>query len=153
MVVWEEEGIIPTGNLNRAAKVWLTECPHHDQGAWRLVAKISRRRFNFEAAAIAATSLSSGAGALGASSHQEKPGSSPENVANLGLTAKQDREVDIKFSNAIREFGDRLSNEQRQRLRRILAYNEKMLASIRAFHVQNGDPPASVLKNFEDRSG
>lgn len=114
--------------------------------------KISRRRFNFEAAAIAATSLSSATGALGAGGDQDRPGSSPENATNLDLTAEQAREVDAKFSNVIKDFGDRLSNEQRQRLRRILVYNEKMLASIRAFRLGNGDPPASVLKYVEDKS-
>jgi hypothetical protein len=84
------------------------------------VAKISRRRFNSEAAAIAATFLTSATGALGAGGHQEKPSSSPENAANLDLTAEQAREVDIKFSNVIRDFRDRLSVEQRPRLRRIL---------------------------------
>jgi hypothetical protein len=116
------------------------------------VTKISRRRFNFEAAAIAATSLSSTTGALGAGGDQDKPGSNPENATNLDLTAEQVREVDTKLSNVVKDFGDRLSNEQRQRLRRILVYNEKMLASIRAFHVENGDPPASVPKYVEDES-
>ncbi|HXJ96428.1 MAG TPA: hypothetical protein VMT20_26620 [Terriglobia bacterium] len=108
--------------------------------------KISRRRFSFDAAAIAATSLSSATGALGACGGDQNKGSSPENAANLGLTAEQAREVDAKLSNVTRDFGDRLSDEQRQRLRRILVHNEKMLASIRAFHVDNGDPPASVLR-------
>jgi hypothetical protein len=112
--------------------------------------KISRRRFNFEAAALAATSLSSAAGALG-----EGLGTQVERAqeaTDLGLTAEQAREVDARFSNVIKHYGERLSDEQRQRIRRILVYNEKMLASICAFHVENGDPPASVPKNFDDRS-
>jgi hypothetical protein len=31
-------------------------------------------------------------------------------------------------------------------LRRILTYNERMLASVRSFPLENGDPPASVLR-------
>ena len=61
--------------------------------------------------------------------------------------------MDAKLANAIRQFGDRLSDEQRQRLRRILSYNEKMLASIRAFRLENSDPPATVLKYFKDGAG
>ena len=55
-------------------------------------------------------------------------------------------EVDAKLANIIRKHGNRLSDEQRKRLRRILSYNETMLASVRMFRLQNDDPPASVLK-------
>jgi hypothetical protein len=69
-----------------------------------------------------------------------------EDNAKLGITPEQAAEVDAKLANIIRKFGSRLSDEQRQHLRRILAYNERMLAGVRAFSVQNGDPPASVLR-------
>jgi hypothetical protein len=116
----------------------------------RLVTRVSRRRFNFEAAAIAAASFSPTSGLLGANpdSQAQPTEGNPQEAANLGLTAEQVRDADAKLANAIRDFGDRLSDEQRQRLRRILPYNEKMLASIRAFHLENGDPPASVLRYF-----
>jgi len=63
-----------------------------------------------------------------------------------GLTPSQEREVEARLANIVRKYGDRLSEDQRQHLRRILAYNEKLLASIRKFPLQNGDPPASILK-------
>jgi hypothetical protein len=69
-----------------------------------------------------------------------------EDNAKLGITPVQAAEVDAKLANIIRKFGSRLSYDQRQHLRRILAYNERMLAGVRAFAVQNGDPPASVLR-------
>lgn len=71
-------------------------------------------------------------------------------LPNASQTAsEQDREADAKLANIIRKFGARLSNDQRQYLRRILVYNENMLASVRAFPLQNDDAPASVLKiNF-----
>lgn len=119
-----------------------------------LTPKISRRRFASNAVAIAATSLSLAPSPLGSSySNEQQVGSRPPEEANLGLTAEQVREADARLANAIRDFGDRLSDEQRQRLRRILLYNEKMLVSIRSFHLENGDPPASVLKYVEDGSG
>jgi hypothetical protein len=83
---------------------------------------------------------------------EQEAGTKPQEAAESGLTPEQVREVEARLESAIRDFGDRLSNEQRQRLHRILVYNEKMLASVRAFHVENGNPPASVLKNFDDRS-
>ena len=120
----------------------------------RLVTKISRRRFNFEAAAVAATSFSPAARLLDANAEaQVQPTESKlQGEGSLGLTADEVRDADAKLANAIRDFGGRLSDEQRKRLRRILLYNEKMLASIRVFHLENGDPPASVLKYFEDSS-
>jgi hypothetical protein len=116
--------------------------------------KISRRRFARNAVAIAATSLSPAPSPLRSSySNEQQAESRPPEKANLGLTAEQAGEADARFANAMRDFGDRLSDEQRQRLRRILLYNEKMLVSIRSFHLENGDPPASVLRYFEDGSG
>jgi hypothetical protein len=50
------------------------------------------------------------------------------------------------LANIIRKYGDRLSEEQRKHLGKILAYNEAMLAPVRAFALQNGDPSATVLK-------
>jgi hypothetical protein len=61
------------------------------------------------------------------------------------LSPEQTEEVDAKLANIVRKYGSRLSEEQRGHLRRILSYNEKMLASIRVFPLQNGDPPAGVL--------
>lgn len=63
-----------------------------------------------------------------------------------GLSAEQSEEVEAKLANIVRKYGDRLTQEQRQHLRRILIYNQRMLASVRAFSVQNGDSPASVLR-------
>ncbi len=65
---------------------------------------------------------------------------------DAGLTPQQTADVDAKLANIVRQYGNRLTGEQREHLRRILTYNEKMLASIRAFPLENGDPPASVLK-------
>jgi hypothetical protein len=84
---------------------------------------------------------------------EQPPASVPEGTANLGLSPEQLREAEARLASAIRDFGERLSDDQRGRLRRILLYNEKMLGSIRGFQLGNGDPPASVLKNFESGGG
>jgi hypothetical protein len=67
-----------------------------------------------------------------------------ESLAEAAPEPTQD--VEAKLANIIRKYGSRLSGAQREHLRRILIYNEKMLASVRAFSLQNGDPPASVLR-------
>ena len=118
-------------------------------------ARISRREFGLDAAigAAAAAALSLSPPSLLAArrdpdnispaiptGEQETAGAKPT------LTPEQSREVDAKLANITRKYGERLSEEQRKHLRRILAYNETMLAPIRAFALQNGDPPVTVLK-------
>ena len=63
-----------------------------------------------------------------------------------GLTPEQTADVDARLANILRKYGDRFDEDQKKRLRRILAQNERLLAPVRAFVVQNGDPPASVLR-------
>jgi len=60
--------------------------------------------------------------------------------------------VDAKLANIIRKYGERFSEEQGKHLRRILAYNETLLAPIRAFALQNGDPPVTVLKLSSEKN-
>jgi hypothetical protein len=116
-------------------------------------ARISRREFGFDAA-VAATA----AAALGVSpssllsarrdsdniSSTIAPGE--QETAAVKLSPEQSRDVDAKLANIIRKYGERLSEEQRKHLRKILAYNETMLAPVRTFALQNGDPPVTVLK-------
>jgi hypothetical protein len=113
-----------------------------------LATPISRRDFGRRAGLSAAISLSSSSllGCNTALVQESKPEEKPPDKAGGGLTADQAQEVEARLANVIRKYGNRLSEEQRQHLRRILTYNERMLVSIRTFPLQNGDPPASVLK-------
>jgi hypothetical protein len=54
--------------------------------------------------------------------------------------------VEARYNNTIRQYGDRLNEEQRQRIRRVLTTNERMMSHIREFPLDNGDTPATVLK-------
>jgi hypothetical protein len=118
-------------------------------GANTKAARISRRQFGLDAAVAAALSLSP-TGLLAARRDRDTippaiPASEQES-SGPKLTAEQSRDVEAKLANIVRKYGERLSEEQRKHLRRILAYNETMLAPIRAFTLQNGDPPVTVLK-------
>jgi len=108
---------------------------------------ISRRDFGWGAAIAAAITLSPSTllGSNRNSNQESKPGDKTPDKGE-GLTPEQSQEVEDRLANIVRKYGNRLSGEQRQHLRRILTYNERMLASIRTFSLQNGDPPASVLK-------
>lgn len=119
--------------------------------------KISRRAFGRKAAGVAAISLSPTA-LLGQPPERfVKPPVGLKNTARLptgGPASGAAGNVDTKLANIIRKYGDRLSEEQRERLRRILVYNEKMMDGIHTVPLQNGNPPSSVLKiSFDKRNG
>ena len=109
--------------------------------------RLSRRRFGHHAALAVALSLSP-AELFAALHHSRRQAHD-----RVELTPEQAQNVEAKLANIIRKYGSRLSVEQRTHLRRILSYNERMLASVRAFPLQNGDSPANVLKiSFASRT-
>jgi hypothetical protein len=111
---------------------------------------ISRRQFSRKAALAAAASISApallGTTAAPSASVQDQKGEPLK-----GLTPQQVADVDAKFANILRKYGDRFSDDQKKRLRRILAQHQRLMAPVREFAVQNGDPPASVLRVSFDR--
>jgi hypothetical protein len=105
---------------------------------------LSRRRFG-------KTVFATTAAALLPTSAMAKMSAVPTSPLDLGikpegLTAADWDEVRAKFANLLRVYGKRLSAEERHRLIRILTTNQQMLASIRSFEVQNGDPSACTLR-------
>jgi hypothetical protein len=126
--------------------------PNKDtNGAETKSALISRREFGLDAAVAAAAALSLSPPSLLAARRDPDnisptiPAGEQESAA-AKLTPEQSRDVEAKLANIVRKYGERLSEEQRKHLRKILAYNETMLAPIRAFALQNGDSPVTVLK-------
>lgn len=107
--------------------------------------QVSRRRFGKDLAVATAFSFSR-AGLFSS----VRSSSEVTNAETQGRDADggsvQNAEVDVKLANIVRKYGSRLSQEEREHLRKILVYNEKMLASVRAFSLENGDSPASVFK-------
>jgi hypothetical protein len=62
------------------------------------------------------------------------------------LSTSAQAEVDVKLRAIFAEYGDRLSEEQKKRMRGIVSNHVQMLESVRAFPLQNPDAPATVLK-------
>lgn len=62
------------------------------------------------------------------------------------LAPDQAAEVEARLANIVRKWGDRLTEDQRQHLRRNLEYHERLLAPVRAFPLDQGDSPAFTLK-------
>ena len=116
--------------------------------------RISRREFAREAAiATAATItapalLAAPAAAAGFTPAQKKTPEAPPQEkrpeALEGLTPQQAADVEAKLANILRQYGSRFDAGQKEHLRRILVENERLMAPVRAFPLQNGDPPASV---------
>ena len=105
--------------------------------------QVSRRRFGKDLAIATAFSFSR---LLPSPSSPSQVTTGETQGRDDGGGSVQNAEVDAKLANIVRKYGSRLSQEERVHLRKILVYNEKMLASVRAFSLENGDSPASVFK-------
>jgi hypothetical protein len=67
------------------------------------------------------------------------------------LAPADQSEVDAKFANVVRKYGDRLTDDQKTRIRGVLGRHQRMLARIRAFPVDNGDAPATTLRLIPEK--
>jgi len=54
-------------------------------------------------------------------------------------------EVDAKFTDMVRKYGERLTEEQKTRARGVLGRHQRMLMRVREFPLENGDAPATEL--------
>ena len=99
--------------------------------------RISRRNFGRRAAwAGLATALSPSALVA-----QGRGNQSP-------LPPKDQAEVDEKFTDMVRKYGDRLTEDQKTRARGVLARHQRMLRRVRAFPLENGDRSATELQLY-----
>ena len=111
--------------------------------------RISRRGFGKSAVGVA---LAAVAPPSSVARDSGTPDSSDQQSDESNLTPEQIQEVDARFNETMRRYGDRLSEEQRRRTRHILVQNQRMLAPIRDFALANGDEPATTLKIRVEKS-
>jgi hypothetical protein len=111
---------------------------------------LDRRRFSLGAAAAATAALIRPGEALAIASSEQQPASSPslqqkaqEALGKLSPTAQA--EVEMKASSLFRKYGNRLNDEQKTDIRRILAETQDGLEKMRAFVLENSDQPATVF--------
>ncbi len=105
-------------------------------------AGVTRREFGKQAAWASLSAALAVTPAAGQA--QAPPAAGKETTASAGSEAR--------YQAIIRRYSGRLSEEQRRRLRKILAYNEKLLAPILSFPLENGQPAATVLKFYDEAS-
>jgi hypothetical protein len=124
---------------------------------------MTRRNFATGAAVTAAVALISPADVLAQSSAQSgaqrqtpQPPKADTPLAKkaeaaLAKLGKQSRaEVEMKVSDIFRKYGDRLNEEQKTDILRIMAEGQPPLDTMRAYLLQNGDQPATVLQLYRE---
>ena len=122
---------------------------------------LGRRQFALGAAAAATTALipkgngltidalAQSAAMAGDTSMEAKT-----KAAMAKLSASAQAEVEMKVASIFRKYGDRLSDEQKADIRRIMAESQEGLEKMRAFKLENSDQPADAFRAYRaERSG
>jgi len=114
-----------------------TETPLDDKG-------ISRRDFGRGTVLAPACSLTPTGMITPVAEAQQNPGGN--------LSDAVQAEVESKMQHVLARWGSRLSEDQKTRIRTTIMRHVRMLETVRAFPLENGDCPASALKLIESRS-
>ena len=69
-------------------------------------------------------------------------------AAMAKLSASAQAEVEMKVASIFRKYGDRLSEEQKADIRRIMAESQEGLEKMRAFKLENGEQPADAFRAY-----
>ena len=85
---------------------------------------------------------------LAAAATQSNPGVAQDGRGPMSLDAAEQAEVDAKYASVLRKYGTRLSEQQRTRVREVIGRHQRMLRSVRAFPLDNGDSPATGLRLY-----
>jgi len=79
------------------------------------------------------------------SSKLDRPG-------GLSYETEADAEIEAKVQAILRKYGERLTDEQKTEIRRLVAEGQKPLLKMRGFALDNADQPANVMKIYPDAS-
>jgi hypothetical protein len=112
---------------------------------------LSRREFGQRVALATGAGLASSAPAAGADGHHDA--AAQDDRAMEKLSAEGRVRFESMWQNVLRRHGDRLTADQKTRMRKIIASNVKMLETIYAVPVGNGDAPATTLLLTESTVG
>jgi hypothetical protein len=108
---------------------------------------LGRRQFALGAAAAATTALVRPGDLLAQTATSTIQSLNEKTRAAMAkLTASAQAEVEMKVASIFRKYGDRLSDEQKADIRRIMAESQKGLEEMRSFKLDNGDQPADAFR-------
>jgi hypothetical protein len=112
---------------------------------------VSRREFGRRVALAAGAGIVAADLAAGADptlhahgGHREsldRSGQTPPNLSEAGRVR-----FDSMWENVLRKHGDRLDDDQKARMRKIITNNVKLLEAVYAVALTNGDTPATTLR-------
>jgi len=114
---------------------------------------LDRRQFALGAAAAATAALIHPGEALAQTaggSITELDKKTRDAMAKLSPAARA--EVEAKVTNIFRKYGERLNEEQRADIRRIMAESQEGLEKMRAFALENGDQPADAFRAYHSEA-
>ena len=116
---------------------------------------LGRRQFALGAAAAATTALipkgnglTINALAQSAAPAGDTSVEAKTRAAMAKLSASAQAEVEMKVASIFRKYGDRLSDEQKADIHRIMAESQEGLEKMRAFKLENGDQPADAFRAY-----
>ena len=119
---------------------------------------LGRRQFALGAAAVATTALIPKGNALPIDTLAQAAAANPPveaqsldqktRAAMAKLSASAQAEVEMKVASIFRKYGDRLSDEQKADVHRIMAESQEGLEKMRAFKVENSDQPADAFRAY-----
>lgn len=117
---------------------------------------LGRRQFALGAATVAATALISPGQAIAQAealtqSDPAKPAATLDQqtqAAMAKLSPQAQAEVEMKVTEIFRKYGDRLSDEQKADIRKVMAETQEGLEKMRAFVLDNGDQPADAFRAY-----
>jgi hypothetical protein len=69
-------------------------------------------------------------------------------AAMAKLTPSAQAEVEMKVASILRKYGDRLSDQEKADVRRVMIENQEGLEKMRAFRLENGDQPADSFRAY-----
>jgi hypothetical protein len=73
-------------------------------------------------------------------------------AAMAKLSASAQAEVEMKVASIFRKYGERLSDEQKADIRRIMAESQEGLEKMRAFKLENNDQPADAFRAYRSEA-
>jgi len=114
---------------------------------------LGRRQFALGAAAVATNALIPKGNALTMdvmvqATAADQSLEAKTRIAMAKLSASAQAEVEMKVASIFRKYGDRLSEEQKADIRRIMAESQEGLEKMRAFKLENGDQPADAFRAY-----
>ncbi|HEY2232582.1 MAG TPA: hypothetical protein VGK01_03820 [Candidatus Angelobacter sp.] len=120
---------------------------------------LGRRQFALGAAAAATTALIPKGNALTIDALAQAATTNTQPLDSQSLEAKTkaamaklspsaQAEVEMKVASIFRKYGERLSDEQKADIRRIMAESQEGLEKMRAFKLENSDQPADAFRVY-----